>query len=215
MVFHDKTPISKNKLIRAKKVSIEWRIRRKLTHPLHSPNSNQSVVNSKKTHWVAWRRSQGGSIKINFDGSKTLQGAPGGFILRNWEKGFIQAAVFYLGAASVLVAMRNGIKAALQAGFTDIHIEGDNKTLIQAVQGHIQVPWEIQVLIQDIHTYIQLCNKVLITHVLRQENCAIDLLTKYGLSLHSTIMWNEVLHRDLLHILYKDNLWRILERITN
>ena len=50
--------------------------------------------------------------------------------------------------------MRNGIKAALQAGFTDIHIKWDNKILIQAVQGHIQVPWEIQVLIQDIHTFL-------------------------------------------------------------
>ena len=35
-------------------------------------------------------------------------------------------------------AMRNGIKAAVQAGFTYIHIEGDSKTLSQAIQGHIQ-----------------------------------------------------------------------------
>ena len=48
----------------------------------------------------------------------------------------------------------------MQVGFTDIHIEGDNKILIQAVQDHIQVSWEIQVLIQDIHTYSQLCNNV-------------------------------------------------------
>lgn len=71
-------------------------------------------------------------------------------------------------------AMRNGIRAALQAGFTDIHIEGDNKILIQAVQGHIQVPWEIQVLIQDIHTYIQHCSKIIITHIFRQGNGAVD-----------------------------------------
>ena len=74
----------------------------------------------------------------------------------------------------------------MQVGFTDIHIEGDNKILIQAVQGHIQVSWEIQVLIQDIHTYSQLCNNV-----------------------H---MFNEVPHRDNLRILYEDNLGRILER---
>jgi len=39
--------------------------------------------------------------------------------------------------ASVLVVeatiMRNGIRAALQADFTDIHIEEDNKILIQPV----------------------------------------------------------------------------------
>ena len=43
--------------------------------------------------------------------------------------------------------MRNGIKEAVQAGFTHIQVEGDNNILIQAVQGHIQHPWEIQVLV--------------------------------------------------------------------
>jgi len=36
--------------------------------------------------------------------------------------------------------MRNDMKAALQARFTVIYIEGDNKILVQALQGHIQVP---------------------------------------------------------------------------
>ena len=67
--------------------------------------------------------------------------------------------------------MRNGIKTVTQAGFTHIHIEGDNKTLIQ---GHIQSPWEIQVLVQIITAYIKLCNRVLIHHIFREENCAVD-----------------------------------------
>ena len=49
--------------------------------------------------------------------------------------------------------MRNGIKAIVQVGYTNIHIEGDNKILIQEMQGHIQALWELQVLIHDIHTY--------------------------------------------------------------
>jgi len=63
--------------------------------------------------------------------------------------------------------MRNGIKVAK-------HAEGDNRTLNQAIQGRIQTPWEIQVLVQDIHTYIQLCNNIRITHIFRQENSAAD-----------------------------------------
>ena len=219
MVFRSETPIPESTLIRAQKANVEWRIRYKLTSPLHTPIPNQSGGSRKKTHWVAWRKPQGGSIKINFDGSKTLQGAAGGFILRNWEGRFIQAASFYLGGGSVLVAeattMRNGIKAALQAGFTDIHIEGDNKILIQAVQGHIQVPWEIQVLIQDIHTFLQHCNTVIVTHIFRQGNRAADWLAKYGVSLLSTMVWNVVPHRDLSLILYADNLGRPLERRAN
>ena len=86
-------------------------------------------------------------IKINIDGSKLSQGAAAGFIIHNCEGNFIQASVFNSGASSIPIveatAMRNGIKAAVQVGFTNTHIEGDNKTLIQAVQGHIQASWEI------------------------------------------------------------------------
>jgi len=79
--------------------------------------------------------------------SKSPTQAAGGFVLRNWEGKFIQAASFNLGATSILVAgvtaMRNSLKVAVQASYTNIQIEGDNKALIQAMQGHIQTPWEI------------------------------------------------------------------------
>ena len=104
--------------------------------------------------------------------------------------------------------MRNDIKVVTQAGFTNIHVKGDNKILIQ-------VPWEIQVLTQDIHLYIQLCNNVFITHIFRQENCAADYLVKHDLSLYSTVVWKEVPHMDILRIFYEDNLGRTLERMTN
>lgn len=72
MVFRSETPIPENTLIRAKKANAEWHIRYKLTNPLHTPIPNQSGGSRKKTHWIAWRKPQGGTIKINFDGSKTL-----------------------------------------------------------------------------------------------------------------------------------------------
>jgi len=31
--------------------------------------------------------------------------------------------------------MRNGIKATIQAGYSRVHVEGNNKVLIQAVKG--------------------------------------------------------------------------------
>ena len=117
MVFRNEAPIPESTLIRAKKASVEWRIRQKLIHPLHTPNPNRSGGNRKKTLYIAWGKPQEGSITVNFDGSKILQGAAEGFILRNWEGRFIQAASFYLGTTSVLVAeattMRNGIRVAL------------------------------------------------------------------------------------------------------
>lgn len=117
---------------------------------------------------------------------------------------------------SVLIAkattITNGVEAAIQTCFTNIHIEGDNKTLIQLVQSPIQAVWEIQILIHNIHTCIQLCNNVFITCIFRQWNCAADWIAKHGVSLNFTTIWNEVPHRDLLCIFYENNLGKILER---
>ena len=61
--------------------------------------------------------------------------------MRNWAGRFIQAASVNLGATSILVAeattIRNKIRAAVQVGYINIHIEGNNKIPIQAVHGHI------------------------------------------------------------------------------
>jgi len=67
----------------------------------------------------------------------------------------LQAGAFPLGAASILVAkataLRNGLRAAVEAGFRKVLIAGDWQILIQAIQGLIQPPWDIQVLVQDIY----------------------------------------------------------------
>ena len=167
-----------NTLLRAKKASAEWHIKHKFTQSLHPPSHHQPTSRSKKPHWVAWRKPKGGFIKINFDGSKSSSNATGGFILRNWDGEFIQVATFNLGAVSVLVAeattMRNGLRVAIHAGYTNIHLEGDNQILIQAVQRRIQVPWEIQTLVEDILAYFQMCNHVRVNHIFRECIRAVD-----------------------------------------
>ena len=109
-------------------------------------------------------------------------------------------------------AMQNGIKAAIQAGFTDIQIEGDNRILMQAVQRKIQVPWKIQVLVQDITTFLDSFNKVIINYIFIQGNSVANWMAKFGLSIHSTNVWNVVPPRDLCRVLFEDNLVRTLNR---
>ena len=81
-------------------------------------------------------------------------------------------SAFNLGAASVLIAeapaMRNGLQAAVQAEYINIQIEEDKKILIHAVQRRIEPPWEIEILVQDILAYVQLCNKIFIHHIFRK-----------------------------------------------
>jgi len=73
-----------------------------------------------------------------------------------------------------VTALRNGLKVAVQVGFTDIHIEGDNRILIQAVKRKIQIPWKTQVLIQDITIFLDRFHKVIVNHIFRQGNSAVD-----------------------------------------
>ena len=100
----------------------------------------------------------------------------------------------------------------VEAGFSNIHIERDNKILIQAVQGRIQPPWEIQVLVQDIIYFLQKCNHVIVHHIFREGNRAADWLAKLGLSLPSARVWNQTPHIDLQCILSEDNLGYTLAR---
>ena len=69
-----------------------------------------------------------------------------------------------------------------------------------------------QVLVQDILAYTKLCNKVIIHHIFREGNCTADWLAKFGHCLYSKVVWIVVPYRDLLSVLYEDNLGRTLER---
>jgi len=73
----------------------------------------------------------------NFDGFKSSHQASGGGTIRNWTSRLIQARPFNLETTSILVAkatiMRNGIRATIQVGITNIRVERDNKVLIQVV----------------------------------------------------------------------------------
>ena len=79
---------------------------------------------------------------INFDGS--LRRAADSFIICNWERRFIHIAAFNLRRAPVLVTeatvTRSGVKAVIQVGYREVHIEGGNKILLKAITGKIQLP---------------------------------------------------------------------------
>ena len=203
-------------MIRAKKASAEWHIRHKPTQSIQPPNPPLSSRNPKQLVGIAWKKPPERFIKVNFDGSKSSQHAVGGYVIRDWTCHLIQAEAFDLGATSILVpeatAMRNGLRPAVKAGFSNIHIEGDNKILIQAVQGCIQPPWEIQVLVQDILYYLQICTHVIVHHIFREDNRVADWLTKLGLSLSSTIVWTQASHKKLRCIVNEDSLGYTLAR---
>jgi len=140
-------------LVRAKKVNAEWRIRTCMSvdHYFRGPSSSPTPL----IHLVRWHPPSPGFVKLNFDGFLINSSAAGDFIIRDWTGKLVKAAASYYGDTSILVAearaSRDELRLVIQGEFKCIVIEGDNKTVIQALQGKIQVYWTISNIIEDIH----------------------------------------------------------------
>jgi len=144
-------------LLRAKRSWAEWRIRTShsgLSSFTSSSSPSQAHQPTSVSRLIRWKLPSGGFLKLNFDGTKSAAGAAAGFVLRSWTGAFIQAGTRFLEHASILVAeamaMRDGINAALQAGFRRLEVEGDNQVVLNAVQKAIHPPWQIASLLEDI-----------------------------------------------------------------
>jgi len=110
--------------------------------------------------------------------------------------------------------MRDGLQAALALGCHNLIVEGDNQIVIQAIQGKIHIPWQIQTLIRDIHNMLPSTVHCLFQHTYREGNVAADWMAKYGCLVRSTSVSSFFFpsHREFLYILMSDNLGRTLER---
>jgi len=177
-------------LLRTKRSWAEWIL---WTSPLFFPSSIPSYSphhthpNPQSTHLIGWKLPHGGFIKINFDGSKSPTGAAAGFVLHNWQGGFIMAGSRFMEQAPIIVAeattMRDGIRAALQAEFRRIEVEGNNQIVIKSMQKQINTPWQIAFILEDIWNMISDCESISFTHIYREGNMTVDWMTKYGCSL--------------------------------
>ena len=159
-------------------------------------------------------------IKLNCDGTKSSRGAVAGFVLRNWKGSFILAGARYLDKAPILVAevlaIRDGLKTALEAGFHHIEVEGDNQVVIHAIQGRTKPPWSIAPIIEDIRNLTAGSAHISFQHIYREGNRAADWIAKYGCILQSVplTIFSTCPSREFLFLLTDDNLGRSFVRGT-
>jgi len=221
LVFNNESTSPMGTLLRAKRSWAEWMIRKSSSASTSSTSfssTHQSIHTSCSPQLIGWALPREGFIKLNFDGSKSTTGAAAGFVLRTWKGGFVQAGARFLEHASVLVAeataMRDGICAALQAGFRRLEVEGDNVIVLKAVQKQMHPPWQIATILEDIWNMISNCELILFRHIYREGNMAADWMAKYGCSLrcHHLSFFYSPPCREFLFILVDDNLGRTLVR---
>ena len=96
----------------------------------------------------------------------------------------------HYGEASTLVAearaLKNGIIVAIQAGYQNMISEGDNNTIIQALQGIFHVPWKITRILEDVGLWLTMINCTIINYIFREANQATNQLAKTGHSITTT-----------------------------
>ena len=91
-----------------------------------------------------------GVTKISFDGSCINLSVAGGFSLRDWTGKVLKVGAANYGQTSSLVAearaLKDGVLLAVQAGYMEIIIEGDNLVVIQALKARHKYPSRLQIL---------------------------------------------------------------------
>jgi len=106
--------------------------------------SSQPPSSPTPTRLIGWTSPPDGIIKLNFDRNLSPAGATAGYILRDSSGRLLKAGTRFMYDAPILVtevtALRDGLKAALDAGMMHLQIEGDNYMVIQAVKGEIHIP---------------------------------------------------------------------------
>jgi len=123
---------------------------------------------------------------------------------------------FFYGTTSILVAearaVRDGLQFVVQVGFRNINIEGDNQIIIQAIEGKIITPWQMQHIIEDILHWRSHSIQFTTKHVFREANMAADWFAKFRHLVTDSVITDTCFSPTLSKILDEDIVRRILIR---
>ena len=97
--------------------------------------------------------------------------------------------------------MRFAVSEAARLNLTHIIVEGDCLVAIQAANRSGPCPWEIDLLITDIHHSLSAFSEVRFTHVLREANTVADKVAELG-HLFAVRLIRD--HRDVCNLVRKD-----------
>ncbi|CAN6718715.1 unnamed protein product [Malus baccata var. baccata] len=105
-------------------------------------------------HPIWWRPSPYGYVKLNFDGSVSLDCSATVFVLRNKEGQPVGAGALNLDGTTIsvaeAVALKEWLLFARRKGVKKLIMEREFKLVIQVVQDVWMPPWHLKPIIEDI-----------------------------------------------------------------
>ena len=160
---------------------------------------------------TVWQPPPTSAFKLNFDAAVFAELKCSGFgaIIRN-GKGEVMAAMSIKGPPvadseeAEVLACRKALEFAIDAGFTDLIIEGDNVNVMRSISSH--VPWlsllggiygDVLCLLHGLHWKAISCVK-------REANTVAHSLARFARNIHDERYWMEESPPPALHALYND-----------
>ena len=163
---------------------------------------------------ATWKPPSGLVYKLNFDAAvaPSLRTSGFGAIIRN-EKGEVMAAYAGRGPSvtdseeAEALACRKAIEFAVDTGFSDLIIEGDNIEVIKAISSARDNGSRLGHIYEDIRCLAASLRDWSTSWVRRNANTVAHSLAQFAREIENEIVWLEDLPPPALEALYSDSLF--------
>ena len=161
-----------------------------------------------------WKPPPDPVFKLNFDAAifSELNGSGVGVIIRNC-KGEVMAAMTAKGPPvggseeAEILACRRALEFAIDAGFTDLIVEGDNAAVMSSLSSSGADLSRLGHIIQDIQCLANEIRWVCFSHVKRGANSVAHVLARHAKNVTEEIVWLEDTPPPASEALYYDSLY--------
>ena len=158
-----------------------------------------------------WRPPTGLLYKVNFDAAVFTNSNSSGFgvVIRN-NLGEIMAAMSAKGPAigdseeAEVLARRRALEFAVDAGFAELEIEGDNVTVMRSLASSSTSQSRLGNIYEDIRVLAAGCRCLSFLWVKRSANRAAHLLAKHASLIEEDVCWMEESRPPAIQALYSD-----------
>ena len=160
----------------------------------------------------AWQPPQGEFFKLNFDGASFDNGATSGYgaVIRNGN-GEVMAAVSAKGGVVrdseelEVMACRNALEFAINAGFMEVILEGDNALVMKTVSQAQPNFSRLGLIYEDIWCLVAGFRSISINCVRRSTNSVAHALARFARLIDNEILWLEEDPSPAVDALYLDS----------
>ncbi|KAL0009952.1 hypothetical protein SO802_005060 [Lithocarpus litseifolius] len=179
----------------------------------HQAQEQMLLMLSAQQQITGWQPPQSAKYKLNFDVAIFTDMGPSsvGAVIRN-ERGEVTVALSAMGPfvqdseEAEIVACQKALEFAIDVGFTDLVIEGDNVNVMRAIDSNCMDSSRLGTVIEDIHCLVSGLRWSAVSCVKRSANAVAHCLAHFAKNVSEELVWIEDCPQPAKEALYNDSL---------